>query len=129
MCPYLRSVYSYLLTHSLTYSLTLLLSGGGYAEVIATSGDSYLGGDDFDEVIYEYIVSQIELLSVEASAHCRGNAIAKRRLMDVAIATKIKLSQDKNVTIHVPMVYNDIGTHSPYLLTHSYSLTLTHPLI
>ncbi len=112
-----------LLTHSLTYSLTLLLTGGGYAEVIATSGDSYLGGDDFDEVIYEYIVSQIELLSVEASAHCRGNAIAKRRLMDVAIATKIKLSQDKNVTIHVPMVYNDIGTHSPYLLT------LTHSLI
>ena len=93
-------------------------------------------------MIYEYIVSQIELLSVEASAHCRGNAIAKRRLMDVAITTKIKLSQDKNVTIHVPMVYNDIGTHSltpslthllTYSLTHSLLLThsylLTHSLI
>ena len=36
--------------------------GGGFVEVIATSGDPHLGGDDFDAVIVDWIVEQVPLL-------------------------------------------------------------------
>ena len=42
-----------------TFDVSVLEVGGGFVEVIATSGDPHLGGDDFDAIIVDWIVDQV----------------------------------------------------------------------
>lgn len=60
-----------------TFDCSVLEVGGGFVEVIATSGDNHLGGDDFDDVIVNYILDQVRVDIVNGADIYVGNLLGK----------------------------------------------------
>ncbi len=90
-----------------TFDISILRLSKGVFEVLATGGDSALGGDDFDHLLFEYICQQCEL----SSKMSKG---LRRRLLDQAKAAKEALSVDSAFDIH----FEDDDNHH-------HSLTIT----
>lgn len=76
-------------------------------EVIATSGDAHLGGDDFDEVIVRWVLTQIETEDEVMSRKIRGNPIAISRIREAASTAKCQLSKSNSAVIDIPLLYQD----------------------
>ena len=88
-----------------TFDVSVLEIGDGFVEVIATSGDAHLGGDDFDEVIVEWVLSQVK--SQEGSdieSAIRSNSTAIEYLKKTAIQIKLALSTkpSESVSLQLP---------------------------
>jgi len=77
-----------------TFDISILRLSRGVFEVLATGGDSALGGDDFDHLLADYI-------SEQAGITDRSDARQQRELLDAAIAAKIALSDADSVTVDV----------------------------
>src|SRR5690606_10106158 len=77
-----------------TFDISILRLNRGVIEVLATGGDSALGGDDFDHLLAEYIREQ-------AGISDRSDARVQRELLDAAINAKIALSDAQSVTVNV----------------------------
>ncbi|MEJ8322627.1 Fe-S protein assembly chaperone HscA [Kosakonia sacchari] len=77
-----------------TFDISILRLSHGVFEVLATGGDSALGGDDFDHLLADYICEQAEITD-------RSDARQQRELLDAAIAAKIALSDADSVTVDV----------------------------
>ncbi|SCC60555.1 Fe-S protein assembly chaperone HscA [Kosakonia oryziphila] len=75
-----------------TFDISILRLSRGVFEVLATGGDSALGGDDFDHLLADYIREQAGLTD-------RSDARQQRELLDAAIAAKIALSDADNTTV------------------------------
>lgn len=77
-----------------TFDISILRLSRGVFEVLATGGDSALGGDDFDHLLADYIREQ-------AGISDRSDARVQRELLDAAIDAKIALSDAQSVTVNV----------------------------
>lgn len=77
-----------------TFDISILRLSRGVFEVMATGGDSALGGDDFDHLLADYIREQ-------AGIPDRSDNRVQRELLDAAIAAKIALSDADSVTVNV----------------------------
>lgn len=81
-----------------THDLSVLTIDDGVFEVLATAGDTHLGGEDFDNALVDYCVSEFEK---KTKAVLKGNAKALRRLRTVVERAKRTLSSSTQTTIEV----------------------------
>jgi molecular chaperone DnaK len=84
-----------------TFDVSILDLGGGVYEVVATSGDNDLGGDDWDNAIIEHLATEFE---EEHGIDLREDRQALQRLKDAAEEAKIELSSRKETTINLPFI-------------------------
>jgi molecular chaperone DnaK len=95
-----------------TFDISILELGDGVFEVKATNGDTHLGGDDFDAVIVDHIVSEFKK---ENSVDLKADSQALQRVRDAAEKAKIELSAANEVEINQPYITQRDG--SPLHLT------------
>ncbi|MGL4831430.1 MAG: molecular chaperone DnaK, partial [Propionibacteriaceae bacterium] len=94
-----------------TFDVSLLDISEGVFEVKATNGDNRLGGDDWDQVIVDWLVKEFQnKFGVDLSK----DKMAKQRLQEAAERAKIELSSAQETTINLP--YITAGAEGPLLL-------------
>jgi molecular chaperone DnaK len=87
-----------------TFDVSILEVGDGIFEVLSTAGDTNLGGDDFDNVLVNWLISDFK----EKEGIDLGNDIqALQRLTEAAEKAKIELSTVEKTTIHLPFITAD----------------------
>ncbi len=91
-----------------TFDVSILELGGGVFEVKATNGDNFLGGDDIDELIMEFIMDKFRK-STGIDLHKDPTVI--QRLKEAAEKAKIELSSKTKVEINIPFITAD--QHGP----------------
>ncbi|MFW6256765.1 MAG: Hsp70 family protein, partial [Bacillota bacterium] len=84
-----------------TFDVSILEIGDGVFEVIATSGNNKLGGDDFDEALVNYLAEQFKS---ETGIDLRDDRMALQRLIDAAEKAKIELSSVKQTNVNLPFI-------------------------
>ncbi|APZ44881.1 molecular chaperone DnaK [Polaribacter reichenbachii] len=84
-----------------THDVSILELGDGVFEVLATDGDTHLGGDDVDEKIINWLASEFE---AEESIDLRKDPMALQRLKEAAEKAKIELSSSSSTEINLPYV-------------------------
>ncbi len=87
-----------------TFDISVLEVADGVFEVISTNGDTYLGGDDFDEAIIDWIASEFKK---DSGIDLRQDRQALQRLKEAAEKAKIELSSTLNTEINLPFVTAD----------------------
>ncbi len=87
-----------------TFDVSLLEIGGGVIEVLATSGNNRLGGDDFDNKIVDWMVAEFKKVE---GIDLSGDAAAMQRLKDAAEKAKIDLSGVMQTNINLPFITMD----------------------
>lgn len=108
-----------------TFDISILeLSEEGTFEVLATNGDTHLGGDDFDKVILEYIVDEF---MKQEGVDLRKDPMALQRVRDEAEKAKKELSATTNYDINLP--YITVDATGPKNLMMSISRTKFEELI
>lgn len=92
-----------------TFDISILEIGSeGTFEVLATNGDTHLGGDDFDQVIFEWIVSEFQK---DQGVDLRKDPMAVQRVKDEAEKAKKELSSASETDINLP--YITVDTSGP----------------
>ena len=87
-----------------TFDVSILDIGDGVFEVLSTNGNTHLGGDDFDEKIIEYLVSEFKKSDgIDLST----DKMAMQRLKEAAESAKIQLSQSQQAEINLPFITAD----------------------
>ena len=84
-----------------TFDISVLELGDGVFEVLSTNGDTHLGGDDFDEVIIDWLADEFQ--STE-DVDLRDDPMALQRLKEAAEKAKIELSSSTQTEINLPYV-------------------------
>ena len=87
-----------------TFDITILDLGDGVFEVLSTNGDTYLGGDDFDEAILNWLVTEFR---AETGIDLAQDRMALQRLRDAAERAKIELSSTLETEINLPFITAD----------------------
>lgn len=87
-----------------TFDVSILEMGDGVFEVLATNGDTHLGGDDFDHAIITWILEEFKK---ESGIDLSGDKIAMQRLKESAEKAKIELSSATETEINLPFVTAD----------------------
>ena len=87
-----------------TFDITNLTMGDGVFEVKSTNGDTYLGGDDFDEAILEWLLQEFRQ---ETGIDLRNDKMALQRLRDAAERGKVELSSTMQTEINLPFITAD----------------------
>ncbi len=87
-----------------TFDVSVLEMGDGVFEVLATNGDTHLGGDDFDQVIIEWILAEFKK---ESGVDLSSDKIAIQRLKESAEKAKIELSSSMETEINLPFITAD----------------------
>src|SRR5438034_1147794 len=87
-----------------TFDISVLEIGDGVFEVKATNGDTHLGGDDFDQVIMDWMA---DTFKQEQGIDLRKDRMALQRLKEAAEKAKIELSSAMETDIHLPFVPAD----------------------
>jgi len=90
-----------------TSDVSILSFGGGVFEVISTNGDSHLGGEDFDQLIVDWLVEQFKN---QEGADLTGDPMAMQRLKEAAEKAKIELSTSMSTDINLPYITAVNGT-------------------
>lgn len=84
-----------------TFDISILELGDGVFEVLSTNGDTHLGGDDFDQVIINWLASEFES---EEGVDLRKDPMALQRLKEAAEKAKVELSSSTQTEINLPYV-------------------------
>jgi len=84
-----------------TFDISILEIGDGVFEVLSTNGDTHLGGDDFDQVIIDWLAEEFKK---EESIDLRKDPMALQRLKEAAEKAKIELSSSSQTEINLPYV-------------------------
>ena len=84
-----------------TFDISVLELGDGVFEVLATNGDTHLGGDDFDQVIIDFLAGEFQAAE---SIDLRKDPMALQRLKEAAEKAKIELSSSAQTEINLPYV-------------------------
>ena len=84
-----------------TFDISILELGDGVFEVLSTNGDTHLGGDDFDQVIIDFLA---ETFQKDESIDLRKDPMALQRLKEAAEKAKIELSSSTQTEINLPYV-------------------------
>merc|ERR1712176_1007918 len=87
-----------------TFDVSILEVGDGIFEVLSTAGDTNLGGDDFDNVLVNWLVEDFEK---EEGINLLQDIQALQRLTEAAEKAKIELSTVEETTIHLPFITAD----------------------
>lgn len=87
-----------------TFDVSILELGDGVFEVKSTNGDTHLGGDDFDQVIIDWMVAEFKK---ESGIDIGKDQMALQRLKEAAEKTKIELSSKTDSQINIPFVTAD----------------------
>lgn len=111
-----------------TFDISILEFGGGVFEVLSTNGDTHLGGDDFDQVIIEWLVNGFK---VDEGIDLSKDPMAMQRLKEAAEKAKIELSSTTSTEINLPYISAEGGVpkHLVKTLTRSQFEQLAHNLI
>lgn len=111
-----------------TFDISILEFGGGVFEVLATNGDTHLGGDDFDQVIIDWLVNDFK--SAEG-IDLKKDPMAMQRLKEAAEKAKIELSSSTTTEINLPYISAEGGVpkHLVKSLTRAQFEQLAHNLI
>lgn len=101
-----------------THDVSVLELGDGVFEVLSTDGDTHLGGDDFDQVIIDWLVSEFK---TENGLDLTKDSMALQRLKEAAEKAKIELSSTSSTEINLPyiMPVDGIPKHLVRTLTKS----------
>ncbi len=100
-----------------TFDISILEIGNGVFEVLSTAGDTFLGGEDFDRRIIEWLVFGF---AKEHRIDLRKDKMALQRLKDVAERAKCELSSAKEAEINLPFIIakeGDTALHLQRILT------------
>ena len=84
-----------------TFDISILELGDGVFEVLSTNGDTHLGGDDFDEVIIDFLADKFQK---DEEIDLRKDPMALQRLKEAAEKAKIELSSSSQTEINLPYV-------------------------
>ena len=84
-----------------TFDISILDLGDGVFEVLSTNGDTHLGGDDFDNVIINWLASEFQS---EEGVDLKADPIALQRLKEAAEKAKIELSASAQTEINLPYI-------------------------
>ena len=84
-----------------TFDISILDFGGGVFEVLSTNGDTHLGGDDFDQVIIDWLVDEFRH---DEGADLKSDPMAMQRLKETAEKAKIELSSSTSTEINLPYI-------------------------
>ena len=84
-----------------TFDISILELGDGVFEVLSTNGDTHLGGDDFDQVIIDFLAQEF---NKNESIDLRKDPMALQRLKEAAEKAKIELSSSAQTEINLPYV-------------------------
>ena len=87
-----------------TFDVSILEIGDGIVEVLATAGDTRLGGDDFDERIMDYLVDEFKKAE---GIDLKNDKVAMQRLREAAEKAKIELSGMTTTNINLPYITAD----------------------
>ena len=111
-----------------TFDISILEFGGGVFEVLATNGDTHLGGDDFDQVIIDWLANGFK---ADEGIDLRKDPMAMQRLKEAAEKAKIELSSTTSTEINLPYISAEGGVpkHLVKTLTRSQFEQLAHNLI
>jgi molecular chaperone DnaK len=99
-----------------TFDISVLEIGEGLYEVKSTSGDTFLGGEDFDARIIDFLLDQFVN---ETKVDLRGDSMAMQRLKEAAESAKCELSTAQVAHLNLPFIAVDAGqpVHFSYSLT------------
>ncbi len=111
-----------------TFDISILEVGDGVFEVRSTNGDTYLGGDDFDEIIIDWVADEFKK---ESGIDLRSDRQALQRLKEAAEKAKIELSSTLSTDINLPFITADASgpKHLNITLTRAKLESLTERLI
>ena len=87
-----------------TFDVSILEIGDGIVEVLATAGDTRLGGDDFDQRVMDYLVSEFKKAE---GIDLTADRVAMQRLKEAAEKAKIELSGMTTTTVNLPYITAD----------------------
>ena len=87
-----------------TFDVSILELGDGVFEVMSTNGDTHLGGEDFDNIIVDYLVDEFKK---ESGIDIKGDAAAMQRVKDEAEKAKKELSSSTSTDINLPFLSAD----------------------
>ena len=88
-----------------TFDVTVLeISGDGHFEVLATNGDTHLGGDDFDQRIVEWLIGEFKK---DQGVDLSNDKIALQRIREAAEKAKIELSSQNETEVNLPFITAD----------------------
>ncbi len=111
-----------------TFDVSILELGEGVFEVLATSGNNHLGGDDFDQRIMDYLISEFKK---ETGIDLSNDKLADQRLKEAAEKAKIELSGVASTQINLPFITADASgpKHLDVTLTRAKFDELTRDLV
>ncbi len=111
-----------------TFDISILEIGDGVFEVKSTNGDTHLGGDDFDQVIIDWIADEFKK---ENTVDLRKDKMALQRLKEAAEKAKIDLSGSTTTNINLPFITADASgpKHLDLTLTRAKFNQLTQALV
>ena len=84
-----------------TFDISILEFGSGVFEVLSTNGDTHLGGDDFDQVIIDWLAGEFQ---AEEGIDLKQDPMALQRLKEAAEKAKIELSSSTTTEINLPYI-------------------------
>ena len=111
-----------------TFDISILEFGSGVFEVLSTNGDTHLGGDDFDQVIIDWLVQGFK---ADEGIDLTKDPMAMQRLKEAAEKAKIELSSTTSTEINLPYISAEgsMPKHLVKTLTRSQFEQLAHNLI
>lgn len=87
-----------------TFDITILEIGDGVFEVLSTNGDTHLGGDDFDQMLIDYIIAEFKK---DQGVDLTSDSSAVQRVKEAAEKAKIELSSTPETEINLPFITAD----------------------
>ena len=111
-----------------TFDISILEFGSGVFEVLSTNGDTHLGGDDFDQVIIDWLADEFK---AEEGMDLKQDPMALQRLKEAAEKAKIELSSTTSTEINLPYITATATgpKHLVKTLTRAKFESLAHSLI
>jgi molecular chaperone DnaK len=95
-----------------TFDVSVLQMGEGVIEVLATHGDTYLGGEDFDARMVEHLLGVFE---EKEGISLRQDSMARQRLRDAAEKAKCDLSEVESTEVNLPFIASDASGNALHL--------------
>ena len=93
-----------------TFDISILEIGDGVFEVKSTNGDTFLGGEDFDQRLVNYLADEFKK---ENNIDLKADRLALHRLKEAAEKAKIELSSTTQTEINLPFITADMSTGTP----------------
>ena len=111
-----------------TFDVSILELGDGVFEVMSTNGDTHLGGEDFDNILVNFLVDEFKK---ESGIDVKNDAAAMQRIKDEAEKAKKELSSSTSTDINLPFLSADSEgpKHFEYTLTRAKLEELVQPLL